>query len=176
MKKLPSVLVALLPVIYIAAIFAAFCIQPEDELLFAILAAYALLGFFLPVIYCITTAKECKKFMAVSNVCFYAGNLLLFAAEIVFLYVYWQNLRIAEQNGAMEGGLGLVIWAFLFLPHWLSYLCTRIVGAVCCARTLKGVCSTWVKELHILLQLFPVADLLSAVWVCLRLKRSHANP
>ncbi len=165
MKKLMAVLTALLPVIYAGSLYASFLLRADDDILFVILGGFAIIGFLFPVLFCIFTAKAGRKFLAVSNVWSYAGNILLFLSEIVLWFARFQEVLIAEQNGGMEGGLGLFLLILLFLPHWFSYLFTRIVGIVSCARSLKGVCSDGVRALHAVLQLLPGTDLISAVWV-----------
>lgn len=165
MKKLSAALVALLPLVYVAAMWSSIKIRISDEQFFGILGVYALIGFLFPVIFSISSAKSARKFKAISNVWFYAGNLILLIAEIVYWFIQYEEVLIAERNGGMEGGLGLALLIIIYLPHWFTYLFTRIAGAISCARTLNGVCGGDAKIFHILLQLFPIFDLISAIWV-----------
>lgn len=171
MKKIASIFVALLPLIYVGTMVTISKIRVTDEQLFLILGAYTLIGFLFPIFFSIVSAKVERRFLAVSNVCFYAGNLVLLVAQIIYWLIRFEENHIAEQNGGMEGGLGLFLLIILFLPHWISYLFTRIAGAVSCNRALRGVCSQEARILHTFLQLFIVADLLSALWVYCKLRR-----
>lgn len=170
MKKTVTILTGLLPVIYAGMIGLLIFVNPQDEMLFALMGLYTLLGLVAPIMFSAVTTKAERTFLAVSNVWFYGVNLLFFLAEIIFWLVRLEQNRIAEQNGAMEGGLGLVLLILIYLPHWISYLVTRLAGSVSCERSLRGICGESVKALHIILQLFPGADLISAVWVLRRAK------
>lgn len=172
MKKLSATLVALLPLIYISAMACMHTIRISDEVFFGILGVYTLLGFLFPTLFSILNAKAERSFLTVCNVWFYAGNLALFVAQTVHWFIQLEEVRIAEQNGAMEGGLGLFLTViFLYLPHWLSYLFTRIAGSVSCSRALKGICRQEVRIMHTVLQLFVLTDLLSAIWVYCKCRR-----
>lgn len=166
MKKLLAILTALLPVIYVITMQIVSQVQMGDDGFFAVLGIYLLIGLMFPILFSIASTKACKRFLAISNVWIYCANLALMIAEIVFWLIRFEENRIAEQNGAMEGGLGLVLLIlFVYMPHWLSYLISRIVGAIHCERTLKGICGGGARALLTLFQLLPVTDLLSALWV-----------
>lgn len=165
MKKLFAVLTALLPAVYLIGIGLAAVNGAQDEALFRILGILLLIGFLFPVWFAFLAAKADKKFLAVCNLWFYGGNLFLFAVEIALWIHRLIENRIAEQSGAVEGGLVLVLLFILYLPHWINYLVVRIVGAVSTARTLKGVSGENTRMAHTFLQLIPAADLLSAIWV-----------
>ena len=172
MKKLFSVLTVLLPAVFAVSLLLSAVSGAEDEALLALIGGFLFIGILFPVVFAAITANADKKFLAVSNLWFYATNLLLFASEIILWIIRWNEVRIAEQNGAMEGGLGLVLLILLYLPHWISYLVTRIVGAVSTARVLKDVCDSGTGSVHTLVQLVPVADLLSAILVLRKVNRS----
>lgn len=73
----------------------------------------------------------------------------------------------------MGGGLGLLLLIILYLPHWFSYFLTRIVGAVSCYRALQGIVPVNARLVFSLLQLIPGADVISAVLVLRRVKKSQ---
>ncbi len=173
MKKLTSVLVALLPLLYCVIMQAANLLHLGDELFLGSLGIYALLGILLPIAYDRTCYQAENKFLAGNNLWFYGINLALFIAEIVLWLVRLEENRIAEQNGAMEGGLGLVLLIVVYLPHWLSYLATRIAGAASCARTLRDACTPATRIFNVILQLFPGTDLLSGIWVYLNIRQNQ---
>lgn len=175
MKKIASILVALLPLIYVGTMVTISKNRVTDEQLFVILGVYTLMGFLFPIFFSTASKKAERRFLAVSNVWFYAGNLVLLVAQIIYWLIRFEENRIAEQNGAIEGGLGLFLLIVLFLPHWISYLFTRVAGAVSCSRALKGVCRQEVRILHTILQLFIVTDLLSAIWVCCKVSRTTSE-
>ena len=166
MKKTFAILTALLPVIYAISMQLSVFLIKGDEALFAMLGIFLLIGFLLPVSFSIATAAADKRFLAICNLWFYAGNLLLFAYEIVLWCIRYHEEQIAAQNGAMGGGLGLALLIIIaYMPHWIIYLCVRIAGAISTARTLKGVSGENTRMAHTFLQLIPAADLLSAIWV-----------
>ena len=174
MKKTLAILTALLPAIYAGALQISFLLRVDDDILFVILGVFAVIGFLFPMWFVVTAAKADKKFLAVSNIWFYTGNLLLMVCEIVLWIIRYQEVRIAEQNGAMEGGLGLALLILLYLPHWSNYLVVRIVGAISTARTLKGVSGENTRMAHTFLQLIPAVDLVSAIWVLRKVKAFQA--
>ena len=174
MKKLLAVLTALLPAVYAVGLQLSAVFKAEDEALFAFLGILFVIGFLFPVWFAVIAARADRKFLAVSNLWFYAGNLLLLASEIALWIIRFHENEIAEQNGGMEGGLGLALLILLYLPHWSNYLVVRIVGAISTARTLKGVCGEGARMAHTVLQLFPVADFVSAVWVLRRVRTFQA--
>ena len=174
MKKTFAILTALLPAIYAASVEMSAFLRVEDEALFTIFGILLLIGFLIPVWFAVLTAKADKKFLAVCNLWFYGGNLLLLAYEIALWIIRFHENKIAEMNGGMEGGLGIALLILLYLPHWSNYLVVRIVGAVSTARTLKGVSGENTRMAHTFLQLIPAADLLSAIWVLRKVKAFQA--
>lgn len=171
MKKTLSVLAALLPVIYIASLVLLVLLDAADEPLVGFMIAYCIIAAVLLVVFSILTAGAKRRFLAVTNIWLYAGNLVLFLFEAVYWLVQLEQTRIAEQNGAMGGGLGLVLLILIYLPHWFSYLLTHIAGAINCVRTLHGICSGGVCAFHTLLQLLPVTDLISACCIVHMVKK-----
>lgn len=171
MKKTLAVLTALLPAIYAGALHISFLVRADDNILFAILGVFAAIGFLFPIWFAVTAAKADKKFLAASNIWFYAGNLLLMVCEIVLWCIRYHEEQIAAQNGGMEGSLGLALLILLFLPHWGSYLFVRVAGAISCARSLRGTGSTQGNAVLIGMQLFPVTDLISAGLVLRKVNR-----
>lgn len=163
MKKTVTILTGLLPFIYGGMIGLLMLADADDEMLFALIGIYTLIGIVLPLLFSYLTAKAERKFLAVCNVWFYSSNFAFFLVERIFWLVRLEQNRIAAQNGAMEGGLGLVLLILLYLPHWLSYLVTRLAGAVSCERSLRGNCSGGVRGVNALLQLVPGIDLVSAI-------------
>ena len=137
-----------------------------------VLRIFLLIGFLLPVLFSVATAAADKKFLAICNLWFYAGNLLLFAYEIVLWCIRYQEERIAAQNGAMEGGLGLALLIVIaYMPHWIIYLCVRMAGAISCARSLRGTGGTQGNAVLTGMQLFPFTDLISAILVLRKANR-----
>lgn len=173
MKKTLSVLAALLPVIYIASLVLLFLLDAADEPLVSFMIAYCVIAAVLLVTFSILTAGAKRRFLASTNIWLYAVNLALFLVETVYWLVQLEQTRIAEQNGAMGGGLGLVLLILIYLPHWFSYLLTHITGTINCVRTLHGICSGGVCAFHTLLQLLPVTDLVSACWIAHLVKRKN---
>ena len=173
MRRMFAILVSLIPAIYVAAMAVFLFIMPEDEVLFAVLGGIIVVSILGCIGYSVTSAKSSKQSIAVTNLWIIGGNLLLFAAEITWLVISYIQVRIAEQNGGMEGGLGIFLLIIFYLPHWISYLICRCTAAIGCHRSLIDVTGNTAKTLHILLHLIPVFDLISAIWVLLRVKRFH---
>lgn len=171
MKKLFAVLYALIPVFYAAGMLVFLYIMPEDEVLFAVLGGIIVLSFVFCIVYSILSTNAQRQFLVLTNIWSIGCNLLLFAAEITWLVISYIQVCIAEQNGAMEGGLGIVLLIVFFMPHWISYLICRITASINCGRALKGISSTSASLFHMILHLFPITDLISAVWVLHRVNR-----
>ena len=173
MKKTVAILTGLLPFFYAGMIVLLILVNSDDKMLFALMGIYSLMGLLLPLLFNALTTKAARKFLARCNVWFYGGNFAFFLAECIFWLVRLEQNRIAEQNGAIEGGLGLVLLILIYLPHWLSYMFTRIAGAVGCARVLQDKSSPSVRICHILLQMIPITDLISAIWVLHHVKKEE---
>jgi hypothetical protein len=175
MKKALAILTALLPVIYAISMQLSVFLIKGDEALFAMLGIFLLIGFLLPVSFSIATAAADKRFLAICNLWFYAGNLLLFAYEIVLWCIRYHEEQIAAQNGAMEGGLGLALLIIIaYMPHWIIYLCVRVAGAISCARSLRGTDGTQGNAVLTGMQLFPITDLISSILVLRKVKAFQA--
>ena len=172
MKKASTILTAMLPVMYLMAIGLSIVINPNDETLFLILGSYMLIGLLLPCLLFLFTAQAARKFLSIGNIWIIVGNLVLFIAEIVYWLIALKETQIAEANGAMGGGLGLVLLIILYLPHWITYLCSRIVVSINCHRASKGICAQEIRALHALLHLLPVTDLASAIWIHYKVKNA----
>ena len=171
MRKVTTIFNALLPVLYIAAIGLALLINSEDETLFVILGIYLLIGVLFPCLLFIGSTDTSRKFLASSNIWILAGNLLLLCVEIIYWFIVWNETRIAEANGAMGGGLALFLLIVLYIPHWITYLFSRIAAAITCRRALQGISTGNIYALHMLLHLLPFTDLLSALWVYRTVKK-----
>jgi hypothetical protein len=172
MKKALAILTALLPVIYAISMQLSVFLIKGDEALFAMLGIFLLIGFLLPVSFSIATAAADKRSLAICNLWFYAGNLLLFAYEIVLWCIRYHEEQIAAQNGAMEGGLGLALLIMIaYMPHWIIYLCVRVAGAISCARSLRGTDGTQGNAVLTGMQLFPITDLISSILVLRKVNR-----
>ena len=171
MKKLFAVLYVLIPVFYAAGMLACLYSMPEDEVLFTLLGGIIVLSFVSCIAYSILSANAKRQFLAITNIGSISCNLLLFAAEITWLVISYIQVRIAEQNGGMEGGLGIVLLIVIYMPHWISYLICRITASINCSRALKGISSSSASIIHSILHLFPITDLISAVLVLQRVNR-----
>ena len=175
MKKTLAITAALLPVIYIASLLILFLLGATDKPLLLFMVCYCIFAAILLIIFGFITAETNRKFLANTNILLYIGNLGLFVFEIVFWWVRMEQNRIAAANGAMGGGLDLLLLILLYLPHWFSYLLTRVAGAINCLRILHGRHRGIICAIHTILQLFPVTDLISACWVRHSLKCDHTE-
>ena len=179
MKKLFAILFALIPAIYAAGTAVFLYLMPEDEVLFAVLGGVVLLSILFAVGHCVHGGKADRNFLAITNVWSIGGHFLLFAAELAWWFYSYVQVRIAEQNGGIEGGLGLLLLIVLYMPHWISYLISRITAAVNCRRILRGISSSTVQALHTFLHLLPITDLANTIWVLCKVKacqRFHQPP
>lgn len=165
MKKLFAILFSLIPAIYAVGVAVFLYLMPEDEVLFAVLGGIVVLSIVFAIGHCSLSKNAERKFLASINVWGIVGNLLLFADEVTWWIYSYVQVRIAEQNGGMEGGLGLFLLIIVYMPHWISYLICRITAAINCQRILDGICSSAVRSAHTLLHIFPITDLISAIWV-----------
>lgn len=175
MKRISATVTAALPLVYAAAVLAMFVFRAGDDTLFSMLGGFLLLGAVANICYCVTASKADAHFIAVSNLRCLIDNLIIHIGQIIWLVIYTVNTMEAEKNGAMEGGLGVFLLMLLFIPHWLTYLMTRIACAVLCNRALKSVyCSSGVRTLHVILHLLPIADCISAGWVLRTVNGCHS--
>ena len=165
MKKIIAPLTAVLPLLYILAIGLSFLFHASDPLLFCLLGVYLLLTLLFTVCFYFTIHHYQPKQLAMYNILFSAGNLLLLLMEAGYWLVKKAEIQQQAQSGAAEGGLLLLIWIILYLPHWFSYFMVRIAGMVSCNRSLEGICSTFTRLLHDILHFLPAADLISSIWV-----------
>lgn len=175
MKRALITLTALLPAFYLLTIGLCLLINPEDETLFFLLGVYILIGLLLPCLLGFFTRDADTKLLALGNIWMAAGNVTLLMAEIIYWVVLFHQNRIAEENGAWGGGLGLVLILILYLPHWISYFFTHIAMSINCNSALRGICSKSVKAAHVILHLLPASDLISAIWVY-RCVKKHSTP
>lgn len=173
MKKTVLILTGTLPFVYWGMIGLLMLTDADDEMLFGMMGLYTLMGIVLPILFSHLTAKADRRFLAVSNLWLYGGNLAVFLAEAIFWLVRLKENRIAAENGGMEGGLVLVLLILIYFPHWISYVATRLAGAVNCERSLQGICRGCVRSANTLLQLIPGADVISAIWVLRRITRQE---
>lgn len=174
MKKLFAVLVTLIPALYVAGMALFLYIMPEDEVLFAVLGGTVVLSIVLCAFYSVYSKSADKQSLAVTNIWIVAGNLLLFAAELIWLIIQTVRVNIGAQNGELEGGLGIFLLIIFYLPHWISYFVCRCTAAICCQRALRGITGSTTKTIHVLLHLFPVLDLCSAIWVLWKVKHCQS--
>ncbi len=173
MKKVAFIATALLPVVYAFLIGLAALSDLNDDPLFIALGIYIFIGLILSCLTAVWGAKMDAKAIAVGNIWLFGVNLAFFIGEVILWLVQLEEVRIAEQNGAMGGGLGLLLLIILYIPHWATYCFSHVAGAVGCARALKGRCGDGAKLLHCFLHLFPVTDLASAIWVYRKVKQAE---
>ena len=179
MKKLFAILfatlVVLLPVIYVTGMLVFLYIIQDDDYLRNILDAMLILGFLFNVAFCVLCTKSDRKFLTKCNIWSFSTNLLLYAAEIIYFIVLMAMSSDVGPSPDMGVGLGIALYIFFCIPHWIIYCFTRIFAAINCAFALRDVCSTAVKVLHLILHLIPLLDLVSAVWVYCRVRREPAT-
>lgn len=165
MKKMFAPLIAILPLLYILMIGMFFLFSPSDSALFSVLGAYLLMTLLFTVCFCYSLDQYSPRKLAVYNILFSAGNVLLLLIEALFWIVKEAEIQQQAQNGATEGGLMLLVLIILYLPHWISYFMIRIAGIISCNRSLDSTCSKGTKILHNTLHFLPIADLVSSVFV-----------
>ncbi len=179
MKKPFAPLVAVLPLLYILAIGLPFLWDTSDSLVLFLLGIYLLLTLLFTVSFYLSIDHYSPKQLAVYNILFSAGNLLLLLAEAIYWLAKETEIQQQAQNGATEGGLLLLVLIILYLPHQISYFMVRITGIVSCNRSLNNICSGGAKILHNILHFFPVADLISSIWVLYKVstwQKAQSNP
>jgi hypothetical protein len=173
MRKVFNVLIASIPLLYIAAVIAMVYIMPENDALFLILGGVFLLSIVFCIGYSVNNKDSDPVTIATTNLWVIGGNLLLFAAEIIWLIMQAIDVQIQTQNGAMEGGLGIFLLIILYLPHWINYFICRLTAAVHCCRALHGICTSGQSGIYAVLHIFPVLDIISAIIVLRKVKDSH---
>lgn len=171
MKQGAKWLTALLPVVYCVGMQCMVLISDaSDELLFGFLGVYLLLGLFITVLHTVLFRQESPKTVATANLWITVSNLIVFLSCILLLIIRMEETRIAEENGAMEGGLGIFLLIVVYLPHWITYLLARISCAIGCARIWKGRKDGVLGDSLTVLCLIPVLDLISVIVVLRKVK------
>ena len=170
MKKLFAILTALTPAFYILTLVILFQVDAKDGLTIISILATIVLTLIICKVYASFRHKAEILFLAKMNLWIIGSNLLIFLAQIVIMVIVIIDVRIAEQQGAMEGGLMIVLYYFLFLPSRINYLICRITAALCARNALDETLYSHRKGIHSILHLFPFADMGSAVWVYSKVK------
>ena len=171
MKKLFAILTALTPAFYILTLVIEFQVDAKDGLTIISILATIVLTLIICKVYASFRHKAEILFLAKMNLWIIGSNLLVFLAQIVIMVIVIIDVRIAEQQGAMEGGLMIVLYYFLFLPSRINYLICRITAALCARNALDETLYSHRKGIHSILHLFPFADMASAIWVYRTVKR-----
>lgn len=148
----------------------------SDKVLFAFLGLYMLIGLAVCTMHFTVTLQCEPKEIVMWNTWFLTSNLLVYAVSVVILIVRIIENRIAEENGAWEGGLGIFLLILLCLPHWITYGLSRISAAVGCSRASKIGFNSAIQILLTILHLFPFTDLIAAVILCRKWKRAEMLP
>ncbi len=154
MRRIPSILVALLPYGYVVPIALALFFDMDTPGFsaydpFGFLFLYMIFGILLSLIYAFGKHN---------------GNLLIRACALpvdlsalgYFIYKCIE-VRIAAANGAFEGELAIFLLGLLLAPYILMRIVTNCATAAACARSTDQKC-----YLHPLLHLVPIAGLFSA--------------
>lgn len=170
MKKLFGILTALVPSFYILTIVLLMHIGTEDEVTIATIVGIVLLALIFCAMYGAFRHKADSLFLARMNLWIIGGNLLVFLGQVVIMIITIIDVRIAEQQGAMEGGLAIVALWILFLPIRINYFFCRVTAALCASRALDNTLYDRYKALHLILHLIPVLDMISAIWVYIKVK------
>lgn len=170
MKKLFAILTALTPAFYILTLVTLYQVDAKDGFTIFSILATIVLTLIICKIYASFRHKAENLFLAKMNLWIIGSNLLVFLAQIVIMVIVIIDVRIAEQQGAMEGGLAIVLYHFFFLPSRINYFVCRITAALCARRALDETLYSHRKGLHSILHLFPFADIVSAVWVYRKVK------
>lgn len=173
MKRIVLILLALLPIIHIFSIAALIFLDADDLQTFAVFGCYTILSVTLCVLSCTITKKTPPLLLARHHLWATITNLSLLVCEVIYWIITMIQIRIGESIGAMGGGLALLILIIICLPHWISYLLTRIADAVNCTRILRHNSTEADHFLHAIMRLFPVADLISAIIVLRQLKKAE---
>ena len=173
MKKVLAAVMGLLPAVYLLCLGLSFLLDSQDEPLLVMMLGYCAAALAIHIAYSARTARSSRRFQAVSNLWICSVNFAFLLAEIILWLVQLRGVRLAEAEGAMGGGLGLLLLIILYLPHWFSYFLTRIVSTVSCYRALQGIVPVNARLVFSLLQLIPGADVISAVLVLRRVKKSQ---
>ena len=168
-EKTLAVLMAILPLVYLAVI-ALFLLTELDNALYTALSFLVLLGLILAICFATLTKGTNRKFLATANVWMLSTNAAVFLAEIIWYAVSYRDVYIEERNGAMGGGLLLFLILLICTPHWLTYLFTRVCAAINCYRVTKEVNADRSTILHIFAHLIPIVDLFSAIFVLRKVK------
>lgn len=170
MKKLFAVLTALLPVIYIGGIFTVLKLE-NDDLLWPAAGIFLLFALIVHIVYVTLTKNSPRRFLTISNIWIIGTNFLFHITKIIVLIVITIDVQIRAQQGAQEGGLIIALLFMFSIPNWITYAFTRIAASINCYRAMHDIVHSTKELLHILLHLFPLADLISAILVLRKVNR-----
>jgi hypothetical protein len=170
MKKMLGIFTALTPAFYILTLVMLLLVDAKDGLTIFSIFGTIILTLIICKVYASFRHKAEILFLAKMNLWIIGSNLLVFLAQIVIMIIVIIDVRIAEQQGAMEGGLMIVLYYFLFLPSRINYFICRITAALCARNALDETLYSHRKGIHSILHLFPFADMVSAVWVYRKVK------
>ena len=173
MKKLFGVLTALVPLIYVMTCMFLFYFDAEDEVTISAVLGSIVLALIICAVYSSFRRKAESIFLAKMNLWIIGGNLLVFLTLIVVMIITIIDVHIAEQQGAMEGGLAIVALWLLTLPIRINYFFCRVTAALCINHALENTLYSRFQTLHFVLHLFPVLDMISAIWVYHKVKQCH---
>ncbi len=158
MRRLLSILLALLPYGYIGGLIGMLLLDLDsDTILFGFFQLFLLCSGVVIFLYGLMQRKNPNLWVKLSAV---PADLL----AMIFTVLKIQENIEAHNGGAMSVGLSILALIIFLIPYVICRFCTMISCAVVCARTLKES-----KILHILLHLIPGADLISAAMVHKRL-------
>ena len=173
MKKAIVWFNALLPIFYLMMIGLCILIDVEDEPLFIIFGIYLFIGLLLPCLLILLTSNLSTKFLAAGNLWISISNLSVLTAQVIYWLISLKETQIAEANGAMGGGLGLVLLILIYLPFWASYFIARIACTVNCVRILRRKAGKNDYVLYAIMHLLPITDLISAIIVLFHTKKQE---
>ncbi len=158
MRRLLSILLALLPYGYIGGLMCMLLLDIDsDAILFGFFQLFLIFSGAIMVLYAVYQKNQ-------SNLWIKLSAIPADAFAIVFTVLKIQENIEAHNGGAMGVGLSIFALIIFLIPYVICRFCTMISCAVVCGKSLNER-----KILHIILHLIPGADLISAAIVHKRL-------
>ncbi|MGN0999020.1 MAG: hypothetical protein ACI4PO_05660 [Faecousia sp.] len=159
MRKAMPVLSALLPYIYFLGFGCMLLLDIDsDAVLLGFLAVYFVLGILVSALYAVFADARSNFAVKLAAI---PGDLFV----IAYFVIRCMETEQATQNGAIEGGLGIIVLIILSIPYLLCRVMTMISSAVACGRRVHGS-----DHIYTVLHVLPIFDIIGAAIVRKRIQ------
>ena len=159
MSKVTPVLAAAFPYVFFAGFGCMLLFDSvSDGVLLGFLAVYFALGVILSVLYAVFADARSNFAVKLAAI---PGDLFV----IVYFVIRCIEVEQATQNGAIEGGLGIIVLIILSIPYLLCRVMSMVSAAIACGRRVHGS-----DHIYTVLHVLPIFDIIVAAIVRKRIQ------